>query len=623
MGSGIFFPICALPIIIIIILTFNLKKHIKSDETKLYNILCFANLIGLILEIECSFACNNYDSNMLLSSIILKSYQIYLLIWTSIFTTYIYRISTTNRSRLLHYISIIFLFIASVIIFILPIEVNLVKDLHVHYTTGTSVNFTFLISFIYVLFILILLVKNIKNIKSRKYLPVFLFFVLGIISILVQRFYPQFLLLTYAETLICLCMYFTIENPDIKMIKQLQMAKDEADRANRAKSDFLSSMSHEIRTPLNVIVGLSEDNINYKDEIPHDVLENSYDIINASQTLLEIVGNILDINKIEANKMELVENKYNLKKEVEKLCKITETRIGEKNIKFSLLFAHDIPYELIGDKGKIKEVINNLLTNAIKYTSDGNIDLSIKCINNLKDERSNIIITCKDTGCGIKKDHIKKLFEKFERLDIEKNSTTEGTGLGLAITKALIDMMGGTINVQSIIGQGSIFVVTIPQKISKLSKGRDDEYEDTLYNIDSNIINKVNTSNYSNKKILIVDDNKLNIKVCKKAIEGMNFIIDECYDGKECVDKIIQGNEYDLILMDIMMPNMSGKSALLKLKENKNFNIPTIALTADALGGAKDKYLNDGFVDYISKPFNKSEIIDKINKIFKDDMNII
>ena len=357
----------------------------------------------------------------------------------------------------------------------------------------------------------------------------------------------------------------------------------------------------------------------------------------ASKTLLEIVGNILDINKIESNKMEIVEVPYNFKEEIENLAKIDATRIGEKNINFKINLAPDIPYELIGDKTHIKEVVNNLLTNAIKYTEQGEIELNVKCIN--KDKISNLIISVRDTGRGIKSENINKLFTKFERLDIEKNSTTEGTGLGLAITKALVEMMGGKINVRSQFGQGSLFVVQIPQKISKMA----DPNQTVEINITSpqSIINEPkqeesvvktesvqqstqpnkSTITYANKKILIVDDNKLNIKVARKALQDFNFEIDECYDGQECLDKVVNGNEYDLILMDIMMPNMSGETAIAKLKEKPNFNIPIIALTADAVAGAREKYLSEGFIDYIAKPFKKEQIKEKLDLVFNNNSN--
>lgn len=642
--------VCLIFTTLISIIYFN-KEKIELEENYYYkNVLHFTllvNITNLVSHYAASiFLVNTLDSwytNVF--AIINKIGSLFIAIITFNVMSYILYISFEKyRKKFKFYKTLNNILYLIIGLLILLLDFNVTKVGSITSGDGSAVILTFGVVFLNLIVALIISLMNYKK-YDKRYNAIYIIIPLTILLGIFVMVYPEFNIYDLILCLLCYLMYFTIENPDVKMLAQMALAKEQAEKANRAKSDFLSSMSHEIRTPLNVIVGLSEDNLTYEDELPVEVIENSKDIQNASQTLLEIVGNILDINKIESNKMEIVENPYIFREEITKLVKVTSTRIGEKPIDLKLRIAEDIPYELIGDKVHVKEVINNLLTNAIKYTEQGEILVDIKCIN--KNNISELIITVKDTGRGIKAESINKLFNKFERLDVEKNTTTEGTGLGLAITKSLIDMMNGKINVQSQFGKGSIFVVHLPQKIGKLTKPLPDneifKNKEILANINGDydhtiIINKSVSSvenevgqikqpeamqetlpsGYGNKKILIVDDNKLNIKVATRALKDFNFEIDECYDGVECLDKINSGNKYDLILMDIMMPNKDGEQTIKELKSMPGFNIPVIALTADAVAGAREKYISGGFIDYIAKPFSKDQIKEKLDIVFKD-----
>ena len=483
-------------------------------------------------------------------------------------------------------------------------EMNVINTGTVLDGYGLSYNISIALTIIYFLLItattIIIFIKN--QDKFKKDIPFIILIIMFVFGLTLRHYYPSLIFETFLFAFMLLIMYFTIENPDLKMLNELELAKENTDRANEAKTEFLSNMSHEIRTPLNAIVGFS--NSILEDKTLSDAKAEAKDIIMASNNLLEIVNGILDISKIEAGKMEIVETEYKLLEVLNNITKLIIPRIGEKPIKLKTNFSKDIPTILYGDMSKVREIITNLLTNAVKYTEKGIIELSIQCINTKN--KCKLIISVEDTGRGIKQDKIDKLFTKFNRLEEDKNTTLEGTGLGLAITKKLVEMLGGKIVVQSKYGSGSKFTVYLEQKIIKMIEEKQPIKETKT----------TEQTNYSNKKILIVDDNMLNIKVASRILKNYQITPDTVLSGQECLDKVKEIT-YDLIFMDDMMPNMSGPETLKILKKDKNFKTPVVILTANAISGMKEKYLSDGFDDYLAKPIDKLELERILNKYLK------
>jgi signal transduction histidine kinase/ActR/RegA family two-component response regulator len=436
--------------------------------------------------------------------------------------------------------------------------------------------------------------------KMREKLIPMMFLLIFLVMVTVLRaIIPEVIMLEFLATFGNLIMYHTIENPDVKLIEKLNIAKMEAERANELKRDFLSNMSHEIRTPLNAIVGLSA---SLKEEnLPERIKEDINDIVSSSHTLLEIVGNIIDINQIESQKLNLVESSYNINEVIHEVVKMNSFRIKNKDVKVNVEVGENTPEFLKGSLPHIKQILNNLISNAMKYTSEGVINIRTEAT--FYNELCNLYIIVSDTGSGMTDEEIGKLFNKYERLNIDEVSAVEGTGLGLTITKQLVNAMQGKIKVRSELGKGTTFNIMIPQTIGELQPKEEVEY---------------NFNNFIGKRLLIIDDNKLNVKIATRMFEKFQLKIDVGYNGEECL-KLTSENDYDLILLDVMMPNLDGPSTLKILKKDSNFRVPVIAFTADVFSGAKDKYKDLGFDDYLTKPFTEEDakkLLIRIDKTF-------
>lgn len=588
---------------ITLIIVFFAKKGIVSGETTIYKALIITNLIGIILEMLSIFFTNRY-LNTIVATIIIKFYFVYIITFLTILLFYEYEIYQNDDSKYSLYkkckkISFFTYLFSIVFLLFLPFEQ------HKGYATGTCIDFIYLYSSIVFIIFIVVFFKNRKNGKIFKVFPLLLLGLMMLILTFIQKYNPELTISTVVHFFTVFIMYHTIENPDLAMIEQLNIARDQADRANQSKSEFLSSMSHEIRTPLNAIVGFSQ--ALQEENLPVQAQEEVKDIVRASESLLELVNGILDISKIEANKIEIVDGEYNIYEVLNDLVALSKARMGDKKLDFKPIFDKSIPPILYGDAVRVKQIILNLLTNAIKYTKEGEVIFRVSSIQNSSVCR--LIVSVEDTGIGIKKENIDQLFDKFQRLDLEKNKTIEGTGLGLAITKRLVDLMNGRIMVQSVYGKGSKFTVALDQKII---------HKDPEQIKIENENNSSEIRDLTGKKVLIVDDNKLNLKVASRLIEKYNCEIKTIESGFECIDLIKSGEQFDIILMDDMMPNMSGVETFHKLKELENFNTPVIALTANAISGMREKYLEEGFNDYLSKPIDKMELNKILNTYIKN-----
>ena len=381
--------------------------------------------------------------------------------------------------------------------------------------------------------------------------------------------------------------------------------KQQAISAREAQAKFLANMSHEIRTPINAVIGMNE--MILRENQNEQIQEYAHNIESASNMLLGLVNDVLDFSKIESGQLELVEQTYHTAALIQSERLIMDARIGNKPISTNIHVDPDLPTVLRGDELRIKQVINNLLSNAVKYTERGSVSLDVSAANR-NDKQLSLVIRISDTGIGIQPQDIPKLFDKFKRLDLVKTRNIEGTGLGLNITKGLVELMNGTIEVESEYGKGSTFIVTLPQKIADPSPLGDFEEAIRKWHRKQDANTKPFTA--PDARILVVDDNALNLKVIKGLLKRIQIQVTTATSGKECLE-MTKDQTYHIILLDHMMPEMDGVETLHHLRQdasNQNQNTIVIALTANAIAGSREQYLNYGFDDYFTKPIQVPEL---------------
>lgn len=607
MLKTIIFSLGSLIFTILLFAIYSYKSKTTKHENKYYRNLLLILCVVLITEIISAYTILQRDKLFIINEIVCHLHCLAILGWVIILACYIFSIFSKKpinyRFYLIGYI------ILSIIFFALPLEY--VVDGNSAYLTGYALYFVYALGILVVISALILIVKNKKEIVVYHKIPIIISIIETIITIPLSIMFPTIYILTSSFAFKMYLIYFAIENPDLFLISELEKAKNAAESSNKAKSDFLSNMSHEIKTPINAIVGFSEalindpnfDEANARKEIEH--------IYAAGGNLLEIINNILDISKIENEEETLEEKEYSLKSILLELHSIISSRLTSGKVKFLTKIDESLPDKLYGDKTKVFQVLLNILSNAVKYTEVGKIELSISgsIENNIATMKFRVL----DTGMGIKKENYDLLFEKFSRLDSATQKEIEGTGLGLLITKKLVTLMGGKIWFESTYGAGSSFYIELTQKIASIEPMGD------IFNIvkDDNIKDD-KYFDCSNYKVLIVDDNELNLKVAKRILEKYNFQIQTLNSGKECIDLIKSGEDFDMVFLDHMMPGLDGIEVLHILKSLESYNIPPIvALTANAITGMKEMYLNEGFDEYLSKPINISDLNKLLEKYFK------
>ena len=588
----ILLQITSLVYIVLLSFFYFRKARISDVENNIYRNLLISNIVGLSIELCCFYTVSHIEKMEFFAFVCTRMLLIYYIFFISVYTTYVLVISYKKEKNTLEkinvfykkvfkYLMILFAVFSCIITFLPQEYYN--ADGYV-YAYGTAINFLQAIFVMYMGLWIFVLVKKYKDIKVHKYLPVILFIVLAGIAGFVQSMYPYILLTTPIETLIIFLMYFTIENPDMKLLEEVHKSKEISDAANEEKTMFLYNMTQEIRNTTNDI------NANADMILESESLEDDKDcareIKGITSKFNSMTNEVFDVSKLDAANIKVYNSKYNIKNILREIVTSYSKKCQEKNVSFRVNIDHDVPEVLYGDSIGLKEVLTTIMNNSVKYTERGFVEFDVNTV--IKNDVCRLIVTVEDSGTGIKSDdiHKMKVDDKF-----------------LSRANKLITLMNGTMMISSDYGFGTKVKVVLDQKIDLIVNEDVLKYDEM----------------YSDIKLLMVDDSDSGIKIIDKLIKGSNVKMDFATNGKECIDKIKAYDKYDVILLDEQLSQISAMELIKKIRGIKNFNIPVILLTSDNGYEYNDEFKKLGFSDYILKPVKKNVLMNKLNEYAKKD----
>ena len=566
---------------ILVLIIYTKRKKIKTFETIVYKNLLVITIVELLSGCISVFTVNNIENMSKVNDIINVLYLISLAGWIMVFTMYIVSIPVEQKSKfkIKKIFTIMYIFV-SITIYLLPI--NYVYNETIIYSEGLAVRFTYLIAILSIILIIISSIKNYKNLLSKKYVPMFVFLTFGTLALMLQILNPELFLVSPLEVLVTITMYFTIENPDIKLLKEMHDAKVISDNANEEKTLFLYNMTQEIRETTKNI-NIEADNILESKDLELDK-DSARNIKGETSKFTTMTNDILDVSTIDSSNIKIYNTKYNIKTILKEVVSNYKTISMNKGIEFRSNIEHNIPDILYGDSIGLKKVLTLLLKESIKNTDKGYIEFNVNTI--IKKDIIRLIITIEDSGIGIKANELESV--KINNKNISESYKT-------------ITLMNGTMILSSNYGMGTKISIILDQKIEeKVTK------ELTMYK-----------NTYDNKSILVVDDNESIHKLIEKLLKDNNINIDYSLNGKDTINKIKSKNKYDLILIDEELSQITGAELLIKLKEIRNFNTPVILLTKDNNYEYSEEYLKKGFTSVIIKPLKKDNLLQVIDKFSK------